>query len=111
MPEKQVSLDQSTWTVLIQDIQDSLPNGFVSIGSYEHGSPDDLEDSAINHVTYHHIREILYHYGLQDMHKLKIIDQLGNILPVLPEGFAYFTDENGAFYKDADGNYLYGETE
>jgi len=63
----------------IQPNGDALPAGSVKAGTFKHNEADDnLGDSVNdavhdNHVFYHHVRDILYKLGVQDMQRLSII--------------------------------------
>lgn len=63
-------------TVLLTDT--ALPVGSVEAGRYTHEDPtDELSINQYSHVTYQHVRDILYRFAaakVQDMQRVKIVD-------------------------------------
>lgn len=70
----QVALKLSTKTVTIQAKGDALPSGAVKIGEFKHDASDDAlgHPDSHNHVFYHHVRDLMYHAGHQNMQAFKI---------------------------------------
>ena len=86
MADYQVAWNAGTKTVVIQAQGDALPVGSVNIGSFIHQTDQDplgdnpthqdgpANDASENHVMYHHVRDLLYKVGHQDM-QIVIINQ------------------------------------
>lgn len=58
----QVAWNPTTKVVKIQKDGDAPGAGFTDIGSFDHGGedPDDVLKPEVNHVMWHHIRDLLY---------------------------------------------------
>ncbi len=78
MPTYQVAWKASTKEVKVQNDGDAVGVGFTDIGSFDHFDDADDElgnDGAVgteNHVFYHHVRDLLYAAGVQDMQRITI---------------------------------------
>lgn len=77
---------QVTWNAdsrLVSVIADNATPfpGFVKIGDYDHGDEGDPIGPEVNHVLYHHIRELFYKLNIEGMQSLKIY--VGNVIPDL----------------------------
>lgn len=87
MSKYQVAWNAATHVALVQDADDTIPVGTVNIGEYEHTSVLDELEFDVNHVLWHHVRDLLYKIGKLDMQKVSIevdssIDVTGvNLLP------------------------------
>lgn len=87
MSKYQVAWTAATGVALVQYFEDTIPPGSVNIGTYEHASDADPLEYDVNHVLWHHVRDLLYKIGVQDMQRIKIqidesIDVAGvNLVP------------------------------
>lgn len=78
MPTYQVAFNVTTKVATVQANGDALPAGSVKVGTFVHPNPGDIEGPAVNHVTYHHVRDVLYRWkgadplGWQNMQVVKI---------------------------------------
>lgn len=73
MSTYQVAWNATTKVVKIQPDGSTVGAGFTDIGSYDHD--DDADDELgidENHVLYHHVRDLLYEEGVQDMQSVDI---------------------------------------
>ena len=66
-----VVYNEVTKVALIQATGLPVPSGSANAGTFEHRGTDDL-GSIENHVLYHHVRDLLYKIGVQDMQSTKI---------------------------------------
>jgi len=75
MADYQVAYNQNTKVAAIQAANAALPAGSIKAGTFTHADVEpnikDLEFGE-NHVFYHHVRDILYKLGQQDMSIVKI---------------------------------------
>ena len=78
MPNYQVAFNVNTKVATVQTKDDALPSGSVKAGEFHHPNPNDILGPAVNHVTYHHVQDVLYRWkdadplGWQDMQRVKI---------------------------------------
>lgn len=96
MPTYQVAYNATTKVATVQPENDALPVGSVNVGTFEHTDEDDLLGPDVNHVVYHHVRDLLYKRSaanptnpamfpenITDMHNIQInLDVTANPLPV-----------------------------
>lgn len=69
----QVAWNATTKVALIQADAAAIPGGSVDIGTYEHSAPTtDIFGDDKSHVHYHHVQELLYKHGHEDMSVVKI---------------------------------------
>ena len=116
MPTYQVAFRASTFTVVVQDEGEALPQGFTNIGTFEHHTTDDALGHS--HTIYHHVRDALYKANVTAMQMVNIytdgmtipeapvdpdpggggpIDPLGGILSAVNVKPAAYWDPNGIF--------------
>ena len=64
----------STGQVQVLPNATATPGGYTSLGTFEHNSNTDKLGTPLshNHVIYHHVRDLLYKVGVQDMQSIKI---------------------------------------
>lgn len=81
----------STGFVQVLPNATATPGGYTSIGTFEHDSNTDKLGTPLseNHVIYHHVRDLLYKVGVQDMQSVRIIIPVAvtglSILPATAE--------------------------
>lgn len=82
-----VNLRLEGWIVHIHPTGTALAPDFVNIGQYEHPE-DDVLGPEVNHVIWHHVRDLLYRAGHLDMQKFNIVFEFdpGVSPPVLVPG-------------------------
>ena len=58
---------------------DAIGGAYTSLGAFEHNNKDEkstglngMQGLADNHVLYHHVQDVLYKQGVQDMQSVKI---------------------------------------
>lgn len=74
MTEYNIGLSDDRKTVYVSAGSDALPAEATEVLSdFVHGEEDSLNTWAGNHVLYHHVREALYHEGILDMQRVKIV--------------------------------------
>lgn len=79
MPTYQVAWKASTKEAKVQNDGDAPGAGFTDIGSFDHFDDVDDElgdDGAVlteNHAIYHHVRDLLYAAGEQNMQAITIL--------------------------------------
>lgn len=69
----QVAFNELTKVATVQAFGDVLPVGSTNIGNYEHDVEADPLGPDVNHVTYHHVRDLLYFEGELDMQIVSIV--------------------------------------
>lgn len=76
MANKQVAFNKTTRLATVQTDGAALPGGSELAGKYVHPDPsDELSRNPYSHVTYQHVRDIMYRkYGWQDMQSVVIVD-------------------------------------
>ena len=57
--------------IVNEDTTTDLTN-FTLIGEFEHEAPVDRLEYIHNHVIWHHVRDIMYHYGITDVNAFRI---------------------------------------
>lgn len=75
MPNYQVAWNATTKTATVQADGDAPPAGSVRIGGFKHDDDEDglgASDVSENHVFYHHVRDALYHQGVENMQLVSI---------------------------------------
>lgn len=78
MPDYQVAFNVDTKVATVQTKGDALPSGSVKAGEFHHPNPGDILGPAANHVTFHHVQDVLYRWkgadplGWQNMQVVKI---------------------------------------
>lgn len=78
MPDYQVAFNVNTKVATVQANGDALPAGSVKTGVFHHPNPNDILGPAVNHVTFHHVQDVLYRWkgadplGWQNMQVVKI---------------------------------------
>ena len=78
MPDYQVAFNVNTKVATVQSKGDALPSGSVKVGEFHHPNPGGILGPAANHVTFHHVQDVLYRWkgadplGWQDMQRTKI---------------------------------------
>lgn len=96
MPTYQVAYNATTKVATVQPENDALPVGSVNVGTFEHTDEADLLGPDVNHVVYHHVRDLLYKRSaanpanpamfpdnITDMHNIQInMDVTANPIPV-----------------------------
>lgn len=77
MSKHQVSWNPLTYTATVQ-VEDAEPvAGSTVIGTFEHDAVPDPLGPVDNHVYYHHVRDLLYLKGEQDMQRVTIVKAAG----------------------------------
>lgn len=73
---KKVGWNAATRTATVLLVATALPGGSVEAGQYTHEDPtDELSFSQYSHVTFQHVRDILYRFaGWQDMQIVTLVD-------------------------------------
>ena len=80
MPTYQVAYNATTRVARIQFDGDTLPVGSTDIGSFIHDGVGDPEGYVENHVFYHHVRDLLYKIGEENMQTIRIdLDSIKNL--------------------------------
>jgi uncharacterized protein YjdB len=76
MATKKVGWNAATRTATVLLIATALPAGSVEAGQYTHPDPtDELGKTAHSHVTYQHVRDILYRFAkVENMQNVLIVD-------------------------------------
>lgn len=77
MSLRQVCWNPTTSSATVQEDGAIPPSGSTVVGTFTH--PDEVGDElghALNHVTFHHVRDILYHIDVFDMGRLTITDEI-----------------------------------
>ena len=77
MSKHQVSWKPSTSTATVQAQGAKAASGSTIIGTFEHAAVPDPLGPAVNHVYYHHVRDLLYTKGVQDMQRVTIVEAAG----------------------------------
>lgn len=72
MTEYFVAYKAATKEAYIHLEGDVITPGYTDIGSFEHDAETDGLGYSENHVFYHHVRDALYHIGVQDMQSVTI---------------------------------------
>ena len=67
MSTYRIALNKRLGKLIILAEADALPAGYVSLGTTEHGGPDDKYGYEGNHTLYHHLRDVLYKEGIENM--------------------------------------------
>lgn len=60
MPKYQVAYNATSRVATIQPDNAALPGGSIDVGSFDHNEEIDPLDAAVNHVLFHHVRDIMY---------------------------------------------------
>lgn len=70
-----VQYKAATREALLQPSGAASISGYVNIGELEHGddADDNLDNVGDNHVIFHHVQDLLYRHGEQNMQSIKII--------------------------------------
>lgn len=69
----QVAWNATTKVVKVQKDGDAPGAGFTDIGSFDHVSdPDDELGAGENHVLFHHVRDLLYLAGVENLQFIEI---------------------------------------
>lgn len=69
----------STGEARVLPTADATPATFTAIGTFDHTVPggasdeDDELGPDVNHVFYHHVRDLLYKQGVQDMQRVNVV--------------------------------------
>lgn len=80
MPTYRVVYNKATKVARVQAQATAVPGGSVSIGTFDH--PDeDILGAKDNHVVFHHVRDLLYQAGVQDLGYVSIVAADG-VLPI-----------------------------
>lgn len=96
MPKYQVAYNAATRVATIQPENDALPEDSILVGTFDHDEETDQLDSKVNHVMFHHVRDIFYKRSaanpaeeamfpnnITDMHNITISwDAVANPLPI-----------------------------
>ena len=77
MPKYQVSWDPLTKVATVQAEDVEPVAGSTVIGTFEHDAVPDPLGPVVNHVYYHHVRDLLYLKGEQDMQRVTIVKAAG----------------------------------
>ena len=77
MSKHQVSWKPSTSTATVQTVGAEPVAGSTVIGTFEHAAVPDPLGPAVNHVYYHHVRDLLYTKGVHDMQRVTIVKAAG----------------------------------
>ena len=80
MARYQVAFDASAMDVIVQTYGAATVAGYDNIGNFYHDGPSGVDvlgdeserDPDTSHVIYHHIRDLLYAEGVQDMARVTI---------------------------------------
>jgi uncharacterized protein YjdB len=73
MPEYKVGYTPATGVAQVVTLGGTLPEGAIDIGNFVHTPDDDSDGYDANKVTYHFVRDLLYHQGVLDMQRVKIM--------------------------------------
>ena len=74
----QVAFNKDTKFATVQAKGAVLPVGSVKAGEFHHPNPNDIIGSTVNHVTFHHVQDVLYRWreeyklGWQNMQVVSI---------------------------------------
>lgn len=66
MPDYQVAFNVNTKVATVQAKDAVLPVGSVKAGEFHHPDPDDILGPKVNHVTFHHVQDVLYRWKDED---------------------------------------------
>lgn len=78
MPDYQVAFNVNTKVATVQTKGAALPGGSVKAGEFHHPNPNDILGPTVNHVTFHHVQDVLYRWkgadklGWQNMQTVSI---------------------------------------
>lgn len=115
MATKRIAFNRDTKIVTVLEETGDVPSGSEVIGTFVHEDQLDPLGPVLNHVLFHHVRDLLYPLGEWNFQMVKI--QYGeNVEPLniaamrqsgeaeinLVVGDTYQLDEEGATYKSAD---------
>lgn len=75
MTRHTVAYKASTKQALVQMYGDALPGGYADVGNYYHngGGTDTIAPTKDSHRMFHHVQELLYKQGEQNMQAVKIV--------------------------------------
>lgn len=77
MSQHQVSWNPLTHTATVQAQGAEAASGSTIIGTFEHDAVPDPLGAEVNHVVYHHVRDLLYPKGVLDMQRVTIVEAAG----------------------------------
>lgn len=65
----------TTRTVTVLPNATAAPGGTTNLGSFNHDEDNDVDplETNENHVIWHHVRDLLYKIGVQDMHTVTLL--------------------------------------
>lgn len=93
-----INWDATTHSVLLETGTDSAPaaiggTGMSDLGTFEHDNESEestgingMQGLADNHVIYHHVQDVLYKQGVQDMQSVKILINSPLSIPIVTAG-------------------------
>lgn len=73
----QIAWNAGTRTATVQEDGDDLPADTTNIGTFSHDAAGDqlgASDVNENHVWFHHVRDALYHQGVENMQGVTIVN-------------------------------------
>lgn len=77
MADYQVAWNPTTKVATVQTRGDILPGGSTKAGEFDHNEAgDQISPDQHSHVLYHHVRDVLYKVGVQDMQRLVIAQDI-----------------------------------
>ena len=80
----QVAYDQLTGSAVVQNGGEAAPAEHTVVGTFTHPNPDDLLGPDVNHVLYHHVRDVLYFEDEWNMQRVTITSEV--VVPVAVTG-------------------------
>lgn len=125
MPKYQVAYNPTTRAATIQPENDALPEDSILVGTFDHDEETDPLDSSVNHVMFHHVRDIFYKRSaanpaeeamfpnnITDIHNITINwDAVANPLPINTEAPEISgTEEVGETLTANDGTWTNAST-
>ena len=115
MATKRIAFNRDTKIVTVLEETGDVPSGSEVIGTFVHEDQLDPLGPVLNHVLFHHVRDLLYPLGEWNFQTVKIqygedvepldiaaLRQSGEAEINLVVGDTYQLDEEGATYKTAD---------
>jgi len=80
----QVAYDQLTGSAVVQNGGEAAPADHTVVGTFTHPNPSDLLGPDVNHVLYHHVRDVLYFEDEWNMQRVTITSEV--VVPVAVTG-------------------------
>lgn len=80
----QVAYNELTGSAVVQNGGEAAPDDHTIVGTFTHPNPDDLLGPDVNHVLYHHVRDVLYFEDEWNMQRVTITSEV--VVPVAVTG-------------------------